>query len=91
MTYFPEMNYTIFLNKKLNRPMISFKYRFGIYALHVKQQKIPLNKKKVSTDLIYAQILQQNSKPVQYGCLHRQIQKANKNIVPALIPRHKKT
>ena len=34
-------------------------------------------------------ILQQNTKPVQNGCLHRQIQKTNKNIVPALMRRHK--
>ena len=73
--------------------MVCFLYRFGIYILHVKQQKLPRNKKEklVRTSYIYCSfthILQQNIKPVQYGCLHRQIPKANKNIVPALVHRH---
>ena len=41
VTYFPETIFTIFLNKKVNRPMICFLYRFGIYTLHVNQQNNP--------------------------------------------------
>ena len=60
--------------------------------LNNNKKKIHLHK-KVSTDLIYllyfTHILQQNTKPVKYGCLHRQIQKPNKNIVAALMRRIK--
>ena len=38
--------------------------------------------------MYFIHILQQNTKPVQYGCLHRKIQKPNKNIVLALMRHH---
>ena len=49
---FPETNYTIFLNKKVNRPIICFLYRFCIY-INCSTTENPSKNKKVSTDLIY--------------------------------------